>query len=102
MRLKLSLITLVLCFSVMMLIPVNVWSQPGNRRNGPPMKPPQEAFDACNGKSNGDTCTVVTPRGDNISGTCRTPKGQQLVCVPDNAPQRDERQRQQTTDTINH
>ncbi|WP_020414479.1 hypothetical protein ACJJIP_01865 [Microbulbifer sp. VTAC004] len=47
-----------------------------------PRKPPQEAFDACNEMSEGDSCTVETPRGT-LEGTCRIPpREEQLVCVP--------------------
>ncbi|QFT56432.1 hypothetical protein [Microbulbifer sp. THAF38] len=47
-----------------------------------PRKPPQEAFDACNGKSEGDACTVETPRGT-LEGTCRKPpQEEQILCVP--------------------
>jgi hypothetical protein len=38
--------------------------------------PPQEAFDACKGKTDGDTAQMKTPRGDVMSGTCR------MVLVP--------------------
>ncbi|GAB2887881.1 hypothetical protein ACCI51_01625 [Microbulbifer echini] len=47
-----------------------------------PRKPPQEAFDACNGMSEGDACKVETPRGT-MEGTCRKPPQQeQMLCVP--------------------
>ncbi|BBM01839.1 hypothetical protein [Microbulbifer sp. GL-2] len=47
-----------------------------------PHKPPQEAFDACNGISEGRGCAVETPHGT-LEGTCRIPpREEQLVCVP--------------------
>jgi len=53
---------------------------------GPPPgkgpRPPLEAIDACSGMSSGAQCRFVSPRGDTISGTCRTPGGM-LACVPD-------------------
>lgn len=52
----------------------------GSRRGGPP----QEAFDACQHRSNGASCKVDTPRGA-MDGTCRTPRhgsSDELVCVP--------------------
>jgi len=44
--------------------------------------PPQEAVNACNGKSSGSLCSFTSPRGDVISGTCRIPPSSSLVCVP--------------------
>lgn len=52
--------------------------------------PPQEAFDACTDKVEGDSCEVVTPEQETLSGTCRIPPRQDtLVCVPDNHKHRD-------------
>lgn len=53
-----------------------------------PMGPPQDAFDACSGGSNGSSCSFDAPRG-NITGTCGTLPGQssgQLVCMPARKP----------------
>jgi hypothetical protein len=41
--------------------------------------PPQEAFDACKGKKEGDAAQMKTPRGDAVAGTCR------MVLVPGRA-----------------
>ena len=52
--------------------------------SGPRRGPPQEAFAACDGKSEGDSCSVETPRGT-LEGTCgRPPRGEdeRLVCMP--------------------
>lgn len=52
--------------------------------------PPQEAFDACANNSQGDSCEVITPEQETLSGTCRIPpRSEQLVCVPDNHKRRD-------------
>lgn len=48
-------------------------------------KPPQEAIDACKGKSAGDTVSITTPRGDTLSAVCRQLDGQ-LVAMPDKMP----------------
>ncbi|NVN99973.1 MAG: hypothetical protein HXX17_11665 [Geobacteraceae bacterium] len=48
-------------------------------------KPPQEAFDACKGKSAGDTVSIITPRGDTLTAVCRQLDGQ-LVAMPDKMP----------------
>jgi len=45
-------------------------------------KPPEAAFSACDGASDGSQCTVSTPRGE-LSGSCRQPpRESRLVCVP--------------------
>ncbi|MBU0512258.1 MAG: hypothetical protein KJ638_11245, partial [Chloroflexi bacterium] len=44
-------------------------------------QPPQEAIDACNGLSEGDSCTVNLPNKD-VEGTCLTISQGELVCVP--------------------
>lgn len=51
----------------------------GSRRHGPP----PEAYEACEGKTAGDTAEVVTPNGDTITGTCEE-EGDTLVLKPDN------------------
>jgi len=48
-------------------------------------RPPQEAFDACNSKAEGDTVTMTTPRGDTITCSCKQVDGQ-LAAVPDRMP----------------
>lgn len=42
--------------------------------------PPQQAFDACKGKKEGEPAQMKTPRGDAVAGTCR------MVLVPARAP----------------
>ena len=47
--------------------------------------PPAEAFTACESLSQGDACSVTTPRGE-MSGTCKAaPSGQvgALACAPE-------------------
>jgi hypothetical protein len=52
--------------------------------------PPPEAYTACEGKSEGDTASFESPRGDTITGTCAQEKnGDRLVLRPDNPPDRD-------------
>jgi hypothetical protein len=51
-----------------------------------PRQPPAAAFDACSGKSSGDTCSV-TFRDRTITGTCKTiPQEDRLICWPDQPP----------------
>ncbi|KAB0664109.1 hypothetical protein F6V25_15000 [Oryzomonas japonica] len=58
----------------------SVGPAPGERR-----EPPQAAFDACKGKSEGAAVEIVTPNGGTIKATCKTFKGQ-LAAVPEGAP----------------
>lgn len=48
----------------------------------PPGSPPPEAFKACEGKSVGNQTSIVTPRGDIVTGICSNEKGR-LVMRPD-------------------
>jgi hypothetical protein len=54
------------------------WSVPP-KGNGPPA----EALEACDGKSEGDSVSFETRRGDTLESTCRTIE-EQLVAVPNN------------------
>jgi hypothetical protein len=55
-------------------------------RPGPPREPPPEAFSACEGKSDGDACTVSL-RDREIRGVCATkPSGTRLFCRPTEPP----------------
>lgn len=56
-------------------------------------RPPQEAFDACNNRSEGETVTITTPRGETLTATCRRFQGQ-LAAVPQGAPTPPEAERE--------
>ncbi|GAC16128.1 hypothetical protein [Aliiglaciecola lipolytica] len=56
-------------------------------REGRGGKPPPEAFEACEGKSEGDEVSFTTPRGDNITASCKTMQNE-LVAVPEGHEQR--------------
>lgn len=45
-------------------------------------QPPPEAFEACEDKSEGDTVSITTPRGDTLDATCKLMK-EQLIAVPE-------------------
>jgi hypothetical protein len=50
--------------------------------------PPKEAIAACQNKDTGTTCSMKTPRGDTIEGTCKyTPDEKYFVCMPEGGPQ---------------
>ncbi len=68
------------------MIPAAVWASVGSSESGEPRKPPQAAFDACQGKSEGTAVEIVTPRGDTIKATCKKFRNQSLVAVPDGPP----------------
>ena len=51
--------------------------------------PPPEALQACQGKSQGATCSVETPDGQTLGGKCDRPpndSSKPLACRPDNMP----------------
>lgn len=58
--------------------------QPPPREGGGRGGPPPEAFTACETLTQGDVCTVETPRGS-LTGTCRPDRrSDALICVPAN------------------
>jgi hypothetical protein len=64
-----------------------VFARPGGER-----QPPPEAISACTGQEIGASCSVETPRGDTLEGTCQnTPDGKYFACKPNNHP-RDKKQ----------
>ena len=49
--------------------------------------PPPEALAACKDQQEGATCQFTAPRGETISGTCRTgPHGEAPACAPTGMP----------------
>ncbi len=56
--------------------------QQGGRGFGPP----PEAFKACEGKSAGSMAQFTNPRGETVTGTCRS-DGEKLVLRPDRNPE---------------
>jgi len=58
------------------------------RGGGGHQGPPPESYTACEGKSQGDTASFESPRGDTVTGTCVQDKtGDRLVLHPDNPPE---------------
>ena len=55
-------------------------------RRGKHRGPPPEAIDICEGLSEGDGCAFVSPRGDNIEGTCEMTRSDIIACVPEGGP----------------
>jgi hypothetical protein len=58
----------------------------GAPRSDRPGGPPPEAYSACEGKSDGQSCTVETPHG-RLEGVCHT-RDSHAFCVPNRHPQR--------------
>ena len=76
----------ILCFFFSAAFSIQASDKPQRGHKGPP----QEAFDACSNNSQGDSCEVITPEQETLTGTCRMPpRLEQLVCVPDNHKHRD-------------
>jgi hypothetical protein len=67
------------------LLPTLVWASTDFNRppRGERRRPPQEAFDACKGKTEGTSVTIATPHG-NFKATCRNFEGS-LAAVPEGA-----------------
>lgn len=51
---------------------------PGGQRR----MPPPEAIAACNGQPQGASCSFITPRGDQIQGSCDVPTSAGYACKP--------------------
>lgn len=48
--------------------------------------PPPEAISACEGLSEGDTCSFTSRRGDEIEGICGTTRNGDFACMPEGGP----------------
>ena len=78
--------TALLCFLFSAAFSIQASDKPRHEHKGPP----QEAFDACSDKAQGDSCEIITPEQETLTGTCRTPpREEKIVCVPDNHKRRD-------------
>lgn len=83
---SISVLIVVCVLFLSMLVPEGVAQRPSGRppQGGPQGGPPQEAINACNGKSKGETCQFTAPHGT-ISGTCLRIQNQ-LACAPEGMP----------------
>lgn len=66
------------------------FAQPGGG-GGERRGPPPEAFEACADKDSGDSCEMTGRGGEELQGSCITPKEKEekedtLVCVPEGGP----------------
>lgn len=75
-----SLFVVALCGGLF-VVALGVSAQRGEGPPGGHRGPPAEALAACEGRSDGDACSVETPDGTR-SGTCHAPPGRALVCMP--------------------
>ena len=83
---KATVITILGIFLMVGLFPNLVLANQGER-GGRHQGPPQEAFSACEDKSEGDTASFETANGDTITGVCKKDRhGDRLLLIPDNAP----------------
>jgi len=64
------------------MLPASVWASIGTSESGDRREPPQAAFDACNGKSEGTAVEITTPNGDTIKAVCKKFEDR-LVAVPE-------------------
>lgn len=82
------LVGLITIAALMTFITIN--SALAGQHDGPPgrggtMAPPQEAYEACKDKSEGDSVELTTPRGDTLKAVCRKIHDR-LAAVPENMP----------------
>lgn len=72
----------VVILALAVMVPAAGLAYGGHWGGGKAKGPPQEAIDACSGKSEGDAVRFTTPRGKTVSGTCRDVRGK-LIAVPE-------------------
>lgn len=77
--------------TLLVALPLSAAMAAGSSDSRPerPKGPPAEAFTACESLSEGDACTVTTPRGE-MTGSCKgAPNGETgpLACAPEGGPQ---------------
>jgi hypothetical protein len=77
---------LVLFCLLAIMVPTVTWADSDTRKSprGERRRPPQEAFDACKGKTEGASVTISTAHGS-FKATCRNFEGS-LAAVPEGAP----------------
>ena len=81
---KFSRKTMLVVLALVGPIPASGWAnvQADGRRMPP--EPPQQAFDACLGKSEGASVEITTPQGGTMKAVCRS-FGSRLAAVPEGA-----------------
>jgi len=77
---------LVIFCLLLVMLPTASWADSDTRKlpRGERRRPPQEAFDACKGKTEGASVTISTAHGS-FKATCRNFEGS-LAAVPEGAP----------------
>jgi hypothetical protein len=84
MRMQLLKKVQIICLLAAM-VPNLAWRASDSQKPaGDRKKPPREAFEACNGKSEGASVEVTAPHGT-LKATCRKMEDQ-LVAVPEGVP----------------
>ncbi len=65
------------------------FAQEQRPQQGEKRTPPAEAISICEGQDEGSSCSMTSPRGDTVEGTCsNTPDGKYFACKPTNPPKR--------------
>ncbi len=68
--------------------------EPGSGEDRPRRhRPPAEAIEACAGADEGNACSFLGRRGEDLTGICEL-RGGGLVCRPDGPPPRHRRHRE--------
>jgi hypothetical protein len=60
---------------------------PGGGGGGPQGGPPEAALEACEDKSEGDSCSFSDDRVGDITGVCFVPQDDVLACAPEDMAQ---------------
>ncbi len=84
------LVPILLSFAALLVGVASAQPPGGGGGRGGRQGPPPEAFAACDAQEDGTLCEFTSRQGT-IEGTCRMPRGDRLVCVPnDHPPPRDD------------
>jgi len=87
MKVKTSLLAKIALVGIM-LFGITNFAIAQDNRGQQKRTPPKEAITACQDKDTGTTCSMQTPRGDTLEGTCKyTPDEKYFVCMPEGGPQ---------------
>jgi len=78
---------MIIVFAVLIICAANACAQGSPQGKRGHQGPPPEAYEACEGKSAGDTAQFVSPHGDTVCGTC-VQEGDRLILRPDDPPER--------------
>ena len=80
---KTKMITTIALAACMVVALLNTTAAAHPSQSGKRHGPPPAALKACEGRTEGDSVSFETPRGDTLEGTCKKIAGE-LAAVPEN------------------